>query len=305
VNAKANILVVDDEQAHTLLISELLKKSDYAVSTANDGFKALAACRVHPPDLIILDLYLPLMGGMNILARLQSEDKLRQIPIVLLGVKDKPFPEIPTVGIAKEDVINKPFEPNELLARIKAVLNQRTLSEKLELKERQLSELALEDPLTSLKTARYLREFVRTNVRQARRYGVPFSIVTFRLDNFAALLKSSNSASCAQLVADVSKFVAGLLRDSDVVARTNESEITMALTVTDRKGAIEVAERLRNAIRQVEFTLGQKPTTVTISLGLCEYSKSMNDDGDLVLSHARAAMNQAYDNGGDVTLMAE
>jgi len=89
---KSNILVVDDEQAHSLLISELLKKSGYTVNVANDGFKALAACRVRTPDLIILDLYMPMMGGMDVFNRLRNEDKLRHIPIILLGIKNKAVP---------------------------------------------------------------------------------------------------------------------------------------------------------------------------------------------------------------------
>jgi two-component system, cell cycle response regulator len=302
---KGNILVVDDEQAHTLLIAELLKKSGYTVNVANDGFKALAACRVRTPDLIILDLFMPMMGGMDVFNRLRNEDKLRQIPIIFLGVKDKPTPNIRAVAIAEEDILFKPFEPNELLARVKSVLKQTELSEKLVLQEQQLRELALDDPLTTLKTPRYLKEFVRTNARQSRRYNTPFTAVIMQIDNYNVLFESHGKHICDQLVAYTAKFIAGHLRDSDVVARTDEAEITLVLTMTERKGAIEVAERLRHAIRQTEFVIDGQSTFVTVSVGLCQFNKAMNDDGDLVLSHARAAVKQAKESGGDVTLMAE
>jgi diguanylate cyclase (GGDEF)-like protein len=302
---KSNILVVDDEQAHSLLISELLKKSGYTVNVAHDGFKALAACRVHTPDLIILDLYMPMMGGMDVFNRLRSEDKLRQIPIILLGIKNKPVPSSRSSDISDEDILVKPFEPNELLARVKSVLKQTELAERLQQQEAALRDLALDDPLTSLKTTRYLKEFVRTNTRQARRYSVPFTVVVLQIDNYNVLFESHGRHICDQLVAYTAKFVAGHLRDSDVVARTGESEVTIALTMTERKGAIEVAERLRHAIRQTEFVIDGQSTYVTVSVGLCQYNKSMTDDGELVVSHARAAVKQARESGGDVTLMAE
>jgi len=302
---KSNILVVDDEQAHSLLISELLKKSGYTVNVAHDGFKALAACRVHTPDLIILDLYMPMMGGMDVFNRLRGEEKLRQIPIILLGVKNKAIPSVRSADISDEDILVKPFEPNELLARVKSVLKQTELAERLQQQEAALRDLALDDPLTSLKTSRYLREFVRTNTRQARRYSVPFTVVVLQIDNYNLLFESHGKHICDQLVAYTAKFVAGHLRDSDVVARTGEAEVTIALTMTERKGAIEVAERLRHAIRQTEFVIDGQSTFVTVSVGLCQYNKSMTDDGELVVSHARAAVKQARESGGDVTLMAE
>jgi diguanylate cyclase (GGDEF)-like protein len=302
---KSNILVVDDEQAHSLLISELLKKSGYTVNVANDGFKALAACRVRTPDLIILDLYMPMMGGMDVLNRLRSEEKLSKIPIILLGVKNKPVPSVRVADIDDEDILVKPFEPNELLARVKSVIKQAELAEKLQQQEMQLRDLALDDPLTSLKTSRYLREFVRTNTRQARRYNVPFTLVVLQIDNYNLLFESHGSHICDQLVSYTAKFVAGHLRDSDVVAHTGDAEVTIALTMTERKGAIEVAERLRHAIRQTEFVIDGQSTFVTVSVGLCQYNKSMTDDGELVVSHARAAVKQARESGGDVTLMAE
>ena len=60
------ILVVDDEQSITTLLSEVLKKAGYAANVANDGFKAIAACKVRTPDAIILDLHMPLMGGIEV-----------------------------------------------------------------------------------------------------------------------------------------------------------------------------------------------------------------------------------------------
>ena len=87
-----NILVVDDEPAHTMLISELLRRAGYTVASANDPFKAIAACKVRTPDVVILDLHMPLMGGMDVFDRLRAEQKTSNIPIIFLGNREQPIP---------------------------------------------------------------------------------------------------------------------------------------------------------------------------------------------------------------------
>ena len=72
VKPNSTILVVDDEVANTTLLGEVLKKAGYGVNSANDGFKAIAACKVRTPDAIVLYLQMPLMGGMVVYNRLRS-----------------------------------------------------------------------------------------------------------------------------------------------------------------------------------------------------------------------------------------
>lgn len=96
---KSSILVVDDEQAQIDLISEALKSDGYLVASATDGFKAIAACKVRMPDLILLDLQMPLMSGLDVFKRLRSDEKTRDIPIIFLrrkGEKPSELAEAPT-----------------------------------------------------------------------------------------------------------------------------------------------------------------------------------------------------------------
>jgi two-component system, cell cycle response regulator len=305
LNSTTNILVVDDEQAHTLLISELLKKSGYNCNVANDGFKAIAACKVRTPDLIILDLHMPMMGGVEVLTRLRAEEKTKDIPLIFLGNKDHATPGFPTSEQSEEDVLIKPFEPNELLSRIKSVLKQKALSEKLKEREGQIKDLALVDSVTALKTPRFLNEFLRTQIKQSRRYKLPLSVIVTEIDQAHVIEGQRSKKFADELMAELSKFVSEQLRDSDICARTDPFEITLILTMTDKKGAIEVAERMRNKVRQTSFTAGGEPVAVTVSLGLCQFAENMDENGETLLSHARAALTQAHESGGDVTLMAE
>ena len=305
MKANTNILVVDDEQSHALLLSELLKKAGYIVATANDGFKALAACKVRTPDLIVLDLHMPLMGGIEVLNRLRAEDRTRTVPLIFIGNKNQANPKLTGEEASEEDILLKPFEPNELLSRIKTALKHKALVDQLREKEGQLKELSMTDPVTSLKSSRFLQEFLTTAIKQSRRYRVPLSILVLELDRGKELENELGQSGSIELLSQVAQHVAKQLRDSDIVARTGPFELTIVLTVTDNKGAIEVAERLREQIRQASFPYQARSIKVTASLGLCQFSEVMDDQGSVILSHARAALSQAQANGGDITLMAE
>ncbi|HEY9754486.1 MAG TPA: response regulator [Oculatellaceae cyanobacterium] len=300
-----NILVVDDEQAHAMLITELLRRAGYTVASANDPFKALAACKVRTPDLVILDLHMPLMGGMDVFERLRAEDKTSSIPIIFLGNKDKPIPPFKSDETQAEDVIFKPFEPNELLSRVRNLLKVKQLRDELKSKDAQITELQMLDPLTSLKTPRYLNEFLINGLKQGKRYGVPLSVVILEVDQHRELIKAIGKDAADSVIRQLSEILSKAMRDSDIVVRSGEFEFTLALTATPVAGAIEVAERLRNKVAQTAFIVGEMDFNITVSLGLCEYNKSMDDEGKILLSHARAALQQGHLSGGNVTLKAE
>lgn len=305
MKAKYTILVVDDEAAHSLLISELLRKAGHIVTTANDGFKALAACKVRTPDVIILDLHMPLMSGMEVSNRLKNNERTNGIPIIFLANKSEAIPEFKSEEQINEDILFKPFEPNELLARLKAVLKEKALREELHKKEDQLKELTLVDPVTSLKTPRYLSEFLKTSIKQAKRYHVPLSVVVVEVDQHRELMKAVGQKAADSMVTQLASVISKQMRDSDITVRTGPFEFTVVLTVTDKNGAIEVAERLRNTIADSTFTAGEITLQISMSIGICQYMQQMDDEGKILMSHARAAVAEGHTNGGNVTLMAE
>jgi diguanylate cyclase (GGDEF)-like protein len=299
------ILVVDDEHAITLLLSEVLKDAGYTVDSANDGFKAIAACKVRTPDVIILDLNMPLMGGMAVYQRLKKEEKTRHIPIIFLGAKDEPVPDIVGDEPGNEDIIFKPVQPTELLNRVKSILREKALRDELRKKEVQIKELSLTDNLTELKSLRYLQEFLKLGIKQARRYGVPLSVVIMEIDNHKDLLKHYGQKTADAVISQIATVVGNQMRDSDIVVRSGAFEFTVGLTVTPRDGAIEVAERLRTTIQDMTFRADNDTLNLTVGVGICQFAPHMDDDGKVLLSHARAAVEHAHKDGGNRSLMAE
>jgi phosphate regulon transcriptional regulator PhoB len=121
---KRKILVVDDEADLLDLISYNLTKDGFEVSIASDGEEALAEIRKTRYDLVVLDLMLPGIQGMELCRILRGDPKTDTIPIIMLTAKGEEVDRILGLEIGADDYITKPFSPRELVARIRAVLRR-------------------------------------------------------------------------------------------------------------------------------------------------------------------------------------
>ena len=117
----AKILVVDDEQSILDLVSAYLRQDGYEVHTATDGPGGLRAARAFKPDLVVLDVMLPGMDGLEVLAHLRRES---DVYVILLTARSEETDKIVGLSMGADDYLAKPFSPRELVARIKAALRR-------------------------------------------------------------------------------------------------------------------------------------------------------------------------------------
>jgi len=115
------ILVIDDEPSIINLVSAYLKPEGYEVSTAADGNAGLKAAHAFKPDLIILDLMLPGMDGIELLSRLRRES---DVYVIMLTARTDETDKIVGLSVGADDYVTKPFSPRELVARVKAALRR-------------------------------------------------------------------------------------------------------------------------------------------------------------------------------------
>src|SRR5512143_648237 len=119
-----NVLVVDDEADIVELVSYNLKKEGFTVDSASDGEKALLKIRKKEYDLLILDLMLPGLQGMELCRILRNDARTAQVPIIMLTAKGEEVDKVLGLEMGADDYITKPFSPRELVARVKAVLRR-------------------------------------------------------------------------------------------------------------------------------------------------------------------------------------
>ncbi|MEC2077656.1 response regulator transcription factor [Metabacillus fastidiosus] len=116
------ILVVDDEQSISTLLQYNLKQAGYDVLTAFDGEEGLLKCISEEPDLVVLDLMLPRMDGIEVCKQLRQRKIM--VPILMLTAKDDEFDKVLGLELGADDYMTKPFSPREVVARVKAILRR-------------------------------------------------------------------------------------------------------------------------------------------------------------------------------------
>ncbi len=119
--SEAKILVVDDETGITNTVRAYLEREGYAVQTAGDGPSALKAARGFAPDLVILDIMLPGIDGLEVLRRLRQDS---DVYVLMLTAKTDEMDKIVGLTVGADDYLTKPFSPRELVARVKAILRR-------------------------------------------------------------------------------------------------------------------------------------------------------------------------------------
>ena len=122
--AKGTILVIDDEKDLIELVSYNLQKEGFVVKCARDGESGLASAAGDPPDLVLVDLMMPGIDGLEVCRRLRLDPRTAAVPVIMLTAKSAESDRIVGLELGADDYVTKPFSPRELAARIKAVLRR-------------------------------------------------------------------------------------------------------------------------------------------------------------------------------------
>jgi DNA-binding response OmpR family regulator len=123
---KTRALLIDDDQRLSALVSEYLSQHDFEVQVAGDGERGIAALEKSPFDVILLDLMLPGIDGLEVCRRIRGRPETAQLPVVMLTAKGDDVDKIVGLELGADDYLAKPFNPRELLARVRAVLRRAT-----------------------------------------------------------------------------------------------------------------------------------------------------------------------------------
>jgi two-component system, OmpR family, response regulator ResD len=132
VDTRGSVLVVDDEPTITDVVSRYLERAGYQTRSAADGRAALQLVAEARPDLVVLDLMLPGMDGLEVMRRLRAAGNGNRLPVILLTAKGEPTDRVIGLRLGADDYVAKPFSPAELVARVDAVLRRVDSSPELE-----------------------------------------------------------------------------------------------------------------------------------------------------------------------------
>lgn len=138
---KASIMIVDDTPANIKLLNDLLRSCGYHVLAFPRGEMAFKAAQKNPPDLFLLDINMPEINGYELCKKLKAESELSEIPVIFLSALNEPLDKVTAFGVGAVDYINKPFQFEEVLARVQTHLKIRRLQIELEKHNHHLEDL--------------------------------------------------------------------------------------------------------------------------------------------------------------------
>lgn len=259
------ILVVDDDQDLLAFVSATLNLQGYQVKQAQSGNEALKLIQGWKPDLVILDVNMPGLNGLETLKRIKSTHFYTAT--IFLTAESKTEQVIIGLDAGADDYMCKPFSPNELLARVRAQLRIKDLTDQLHIANEKLQALVEIDDLTGLYNMRNIYSKLDYEIKRAQRYSRNIAVVMMDLDNFKNVNDLNDHLFGSFALKEVGKLIKTSIRDTDIGARYGGDEFIIILTETDNAGVNTFCERLRKTIADYEFNNGESKMRLTSSLG--------------------------------------
>ncbi len=306
----ATILVVDDSRTQLDWLVQVLSRDGYQVLTAMDGREAIRKVRSQPPDLVLLDMILPDMDGLEVLRIIKARGDEEFIPVILLSVKSDLESRVSGLRIGADDFLAKPFADAEVLARAAAMLRIKALQDQLREAKAKLQLASITDGLTGLYNHRHFQDELRKELNRAQRYSDTISLIMIDLDHFKRVNDQFGHPFGDQVLKETAILIRASLREPDVCARYGGEEFAIILPKTHLAGALTVAERIwRGMAGKVHHAnpteLGESTWTgpthpevvVTASIGIAFFPSKDVTNAELLVKHADEALYRAKREG--------
>lgn len=285
------ILVVDDDEDNLKLVSTTLQFEGYRTAEACSGEDALAKLQEISPDLVLLDINMPGISGLETLKHLRQ----RQDYVSVIFVTARADADDVIIGLdaGANDYICKPFDPYVMLARVRAQLRIKDLNDQLAEANRRLLELVDIDDLTGLFNMRSIYERLDKELYRARRYGRGVCVVMMDMDNFKTVNDTLDHLFGSFVLTQVGHMIAATIRKVDFAARYGGDEFLMVLTEINESGALSFAERVRQQVASEVFEKDGASMCLTASLGVA--FSGGNEEGLDARALVRRADNALYE----------
>ncbi len=282
----ATILVADDSLLIRAVVRSGLEDEGYRVLEAVDGLEALAECRSHRPDVVLLDIEMPGLNGYQVLEKLKADPELTNIPVVFLTSRTGTADIVAGLRGGAHDYLKKPFEPTELLARVGSAVHVKQLRDQLWERNAELDRISRTDGLTGLYNRWHLQEELGRQHRTAVRYQEPLAVLLLDIDHFKLVNDSYGHPAGDLVLCEFARRLGGQLRSGDIAGRWGGEEFLVLMPRTDADGAGRVAERIRAATAVAPVVSGGVDIAITVSGG-CALGISESPDDLLQIADTR------------------
>lgn len=283
--AKPRLLVVDDQPINIQVMNQIFA-ADHQVFMATSGLQAMAFCRAHPPDLVLLDIVMPVMDGFEVCAALKADADTCDIPVIFVTAHTEPAQETHGLALGAVDFITKPINPAVVRARVKTQLTLKFQSDLMH-------KLVFLDGLTGVFNRRYFDQQLAIETSRSVRARSALALIMLDVDFFKRFNDRYGHQAgddCLRLIAQTLKE--SLRRPADLVARYGGEEFACILPDTGYADAMLMARELEQIVRQKQIPHADSNAAkvVTISLGVAGFSGVAPADAQGLLALADAQL---------------
>lgn len=300
-----DVLVVDDSIVSRKQVIDALASQGYTVLLARSGEEALDLFAQRQPALVIADWVMDDVSGLDLCRKIRSASQQAYVYVIVLsGVSDK---ENIVKGLAAgaDDYLTKPFNAEELLARIGVGRRIIELQRQIEAKNRLLETVARVDHLTHLPNRRAIEEWAVKQLRGAARHQFSLWLILADLDNFKSVNDSYGHDAGDVVLCRFAKLLQENSRASDLCGRLGGEEFVIVTTHADKKSMLLVAERLRREFEAERFLFNSEKVTVTASFGIAGFMGAEPPEFAALLREADRALYSAKRSGRNRVSIAE
>ena len=296
------VLVIEDDVHIRALLRAILAGRGYEVIEAADGWAGIARARAQRPDAILLDLGLPYMDGLDVLDALKDDDDTWPIPVIVVTANGRASMAGTALDAGAHDFVRKPFDNEELCARVDAAVRAKMRHEALQDEKSELERQATIDELTGLPNRRSLDAELRRQIARAERSGRRFSVVMVDIDRFKTINDHHGHSVGDEALRRVAGRLSSRVRRGDIVGRWGGEEFLVIAPETDAAGASVLAESLRLALCAEAMPIADGVTVdLSASFGVAVWER---ETAESLVNRADAALYDAKDTGRNAVVTA-
>ena len=266
IDKNYSILAVDDAKDTLMLLEFDLAEEGYNVISATSGESALLLLETETIDLILLDMYMPGMSGLDVLKQLKSHSTYKHIPIIMLSSSDNEDQVVSALELGSDDYVTKPYISRVLLARMRTSLRLKEKTEELE-------KLAKTDYLTKLNNKFGFEELTIKAISKANREEHSVVMVALDIDKFKSVNDTYGHEAGDAVLVEFSHRMSECFRDYDIIGRVGGEEFAIFMPNISLQDAYNACERFRALIENKAITI-QKDSGlphslyITVSIGV-------------------------------------
>ncbi|MFL5797776.1 MAG: diguanylate cyclase [Actinomycetota bacterium] len=288
------VLVADDSAVVRRVVASQLAGQGFRVVEAEDGDAALKAFADERPDIVLLDVEMPGRDGFEVLAAIKHDPDEGDTPVVFLTAREDGEALVDALERGAHDYLRKPFDANELLARVRAAYRVKALQDELRLRNAELDRVSRTDPLTGLWNRRHLEGQIPERESLARRHGIALSALMIDIDHFKRINDVEGHATGDLVLREIAHRLREGTRPEDVLARWGGEEF-LVLMLADAAGAAALGERVRALVAAAPVTSSGRAIEVTVSVGCA--TRGDDEAIDSMVTRADEALYEAKDAG--------